>query len=355
MKTHVGDGFQNRVSEASSNCSIMKQDSDVKKLNAKELGIGALAGLTAALLVYGATVQPWLFILFGALSVLPILIVGLGWGNMAVIAAVVVAGAVGTIIGQSLYFGLFVVLLTLIPAWLSHLANLARPASELGGPDHLMAWYPLSDIMLHLCGLTAATIIIVGAIMGYNADLVGQVVDAYVSAVSQQSPELQLDPIAIVKMKSLMLYMIPVVWGMIWVMMLLAAYYVAIRIVAASKHNLRPREDIPSSLRMNRNAIFVFLVAVVAMFFGGVIALLASAVLGAFGAGFIVSGFASLHYRTRGKDWRIPVLILCYLTSFLLTLPLFIILVLGLSDTRKAISLTPNKNADASKPTDTKI
>ncbi len=326
----------------------------MKKLNAKELGIGALAGLTAALLVYGATVQPLLFIPFGALSALPILIVGLGWGNMAVIAAVVVAGIVGAV-AQSVYFGLFVVLLTLIPAWLSHLANLARPASELGGPDHLMAWYPLPDIMLHLCGLAAVVIVVAGAVMGYNADLVGQVVDAYVNAVNQQSPDLQLDPVAIAKMKSLMLYMIPIAWGMIWVMMLLAAYYVATRIVAASSRNLRPREDIPSSLRMNRNAIFVFLVAIVAMFFGGIVALIAAAVLGAFGAGFIVSGFASLHYRTRGKDWRLPALVICYLMSFVLTLPLVIILVLGLYDTRKAISLTPNKNADTPKPKDTKI
>lgn len=325
----------------------------MKKLNAKELGIGALAGLTAALLVYGATVQPLLFILFGALSALPILIVGLGWGNMAVIVAVVVAGIVGTVT-QSVYFGLFVVLLTLIPAWLSHLANLARPASELGGPDNLMAWYPLSDIMLHLCGLAAIVIIVAGAVMGYGADLVGQVVDAYMAAVNQQSPDLQLNPAAIVKMKSLMLYMIPIAWGMIWVMMLLAAYYVATRIVAASSHNLRPREDIPSALRMNRNAIFVFLAAIVAIFFGGVLGLIAAAVLGAFGAGFIVSGFASLHYRTRGKDWRLPVLILCYLVCFLVTLPLFIVLILGLYDTRKAISLTPNKNADTPKQ-DTKI
>ncbi|NLR95561.1 DUF2232 domain-containing protein [Rhizobium sp. P38BS-XIX] len=326
----------------------------MKQLNAKELGIGALAGLTAALLVYGATVQPFMFILFGALSLLPILIVGLGWGNMAVITAVVVAGIIGTV-WQSFYFGIFTVVLTLIPAWLSHLANLARPASELGGPDHLMAWYPLSDIMLHLCGLTAVMVVIAGAVMGYNADLVGQVVDAYISAVNQQSPDIQLDPVAITKMKSLMLYTIPIAWGMIWVLMLLAAYYVAIRVVAASKHNLRPREDIPSSLRMNRNAIFVFLVAIVAIFLGGVIGLIAAAVLGAFGAGFIASGFASLHYRTRGNDWRILILVVCYLVSFFLTLPLFIILVLGLYDTRKAISLTPNKNADTSKPTDTKI
>ncbi|MGG6895971.1 MULTISPECIES: DUF2232 domain-containing protein [Rhizobium] len=326
----------------------------MKKLNAKELGIGALAGLTAALLVYGATLQPLLFILFGALSALPILIVGLGWGNVAVIVAVVAAGIVGTI-SQSAYFGLFVILLALIPAWLSHLANLARPASELGGPDHLMAWYPLSDIMLHLCGLAAVVIVIVGAIMGYSADLVGQVIDLYVKVMNQQQPALQLDQAAIAKTKLLMLYAIPIAWGMIWVMMMLAAYYVATRIVTASKHNLRPREDIPSSLRMNRNAIFVFLGAIVVIFFGGIPALIAAAVLGAFGAGFIVSGFASLHYRTRGKDWRIPVLVLCYLTSFLLTLPLFIILVLGLYDTRKAISLTPNKNAETSKPTDTKI
>ncbi|MDL2399952.1 DUF2232 domain-containing protein [Rhizobium mayense] len=326
----------------------------MKQMNPKVLAIGALAGLTAALLVYGATVQPLMFILFGALSALPILIVGLGWGNIAVIAAVVAAGIVGTI-AQSVYFGLFVVLLTLIPAWLSHLANLARPANELGGPDNLMAWYPLSDIMLHLCGLAAVVIIVAGAVMGYGADLVSEVVDLYVKAMGEQQPTLPVDPVAIQKTKAVMLYAIPVAWGMIWVMMLLAAYYVATRIVAASNHNLRPRDDIPSALRMNRNAIFIFLAAIVAIFFGGVLALIAAAVLGAFGAGFIVSGFASLHYRTRGKDWRLPVLIICYLMSFLLTLPLFIVLVLGLYDTRKAISLTPNKNADNSKQPDSKL
>jgi len=35
--------------------------------------------------------------------------------------------------------------------------------------------------------------------------------------------------------------------------------------------------------------------------------------------------------------------------------PAFFILVVGLSDTRKAIALTPNKDVDAPKQTDTKI
>ena len=56
------------------------------------------------------------------------------------------------------------VVITLIPAgWLSNLANLARPASELGGPENALAWYPLSNILAHLAvmvtlGMIALTI-----------------------------------------------------------------------------------------------------------------------------------------------------------------------------------------------------
>ncbi len=63
----------------------------MKQLNAKTLGIGALAGLTAALLVLGASMQPSFSAVLYAASALPILLVGLGWGNMAAISAVVTA------------------------------------------------------------------------------------------------------------------------------------------------------------------------------------------------------------------------------------------------------------------------
>ncbi|WFU10019.1 DUF2232 domain-containing protein [Rhizobium sp. CB3090] len=324
----------------------------MKKLNAKELGIGALAGLTAALLVYGALRQPFLAIVFISASALPILIVGLGWGNIAVATAVVAAGIFGIVIGP-LPFALTAIVLAAVPAWLSHLASLARPASELGGPDHLMAWYPLSDIMLHLCAVASIAIVAAGVLMGYGPDLIGKTIAFNLELLNDQQQQ-ALDAASIEKLKTILLYAVPFAWGMCWVSAVFAAYYFATRIVVASGRSQRPREDIPSALRMNRNAIFVFLAAIVAIFFGGVLGLVAAAVLGAFGAGFIVSGFASLHYRTRGKDWRLPVLILCYLVCFFVTLPLFIVLVLGLYDTRKAISLTPNKNADTPKQ-DTKI
>jgi len=327
----------------------------VNQLNTKTLGIGALAGLTAALLVLGASLQPSFSAVLYAASALPILLVGLGWGNMAAIAAVVTAAAVGAI-AISPSFALMMTLVTLLPAgWLSHLANLARPASELGGPEHLMAWYPLSDILLHLCGLVTIAVIVVGVMIGYGPELIDRLVDVLFGSLAQQQPEFSPDPAVTTQTKSLVLLMLPAIQGGMWVVMLFAAYYVATRIVSASGRSLRPREDIPSALRMNRNSIFVFLVGLAATFFGGMPAMIGATVVGTFGAGFLLSGFAALHFRTRGKDWRLPALILCYLASLVLMVPAFFILVVGLSDTRKAIALTPNKDADAPKQTDSKI
>lgn len=327
----------------------------MKSLNSKMLGLGALAGLTAALLVLGASLQPSFSAVLYAASALPILLVGLGWGNMAAISAVVTAAVVGAI-AISPSFALMMTLVTLLPAaWISHLANLARPAAELGGPDHLMAWYPLSDILLHLCGLVTLAVIVVGVMIGYGPELIDRLIDMLFTSVAQQQSDFAPDAATITQTKALVLLLLPAIQGGMWVIMLFAAYYIATRIVTASGGGLRPREDIPSSLRMNRNTIFIFLVGLAATFFGGIPALVGATLVGTFGAGFLLSGFAALHFRTRGKEWRLPALILCYLASLMLMVPALFILVLALGDTRKAIALTPNKDADAPKQTDTKL
>ena len=334
----------------------MKQDSEVTRPDPKTLAIGALAGLTAALLVLGASMQPSFSAVLYAASALPILLVGLGWGNAAAISAVITAAALGAIV-ISPSFALVMTLVTLLPAgWLSHLANLARPASELGGPDNLLAWYPLSDILLHLCGLVTFAVIVTGIMIGYGPEITDQMVDVLMSSLQEQQPAFVPDPVATAQTKSLVVLMLPALQGGIWVVMLFAAYYIATRIVAASGKGLRlrPREDIPSSLRMNRNSIFIFLAGLAATFMGGIPAMIGATVVGAFGAGFLMSGFAALHFRTRGKDWRLPALILCYLACTMM-LPALFILVLGLADTRKAIALTPTKDADAPKQPDSEI
>ena len=313
--------------------------------NQTVLTTGILAGIAATLLVMGANAQPSFASVLYASSALPVLVAGLGWGNRTAIIAIVTSAILGAILVTPM-FALAMAIFTLIPAgWLSHLANLARPASELGGPDHLMAWYPLSDILLHLCGLVTAAVIILGMVIGYGPQLTDRMVDLMADSFNQQSPGLAPNAQSLAQTKVLIVLMLPMIQGGIWVTLLFAAFYFAVRIVSRSGRALRPREDMPSALRMNRNAIFIFLAGIVLMFAGGVPAMIGATICGTFGAGFLLAGFAALHFRLRGKDWRLPALVLAYLSTMML-LPMIAIVVLGLSDTRRTIALTPARQTD---------
>nr|WP_281977622.1 DUF2232 domain-containing protein [Pseudorhizobium flavum] len=328
----------------------MWQDSEtVKTSNQTVLPVGILAGVVATLLALGAMAQLSFAVVIYAASALPILIAGLGWGNRAAITAIITAGALGALM-VSPPFAATMAVFTLVPAgWLSHLANLARPASEIGGPDRLLAWYPLSDILLHLCGLVTLGMIALGVVIGYGPDLTNELVDMMTTAFQAQDPSFAPDPASLEQTKQMFVLMLPMVQAGLWVLMLFAAFYIAIRVVSRSARALRPREDIPSALRMNRNALFVLLGGILLTFLGGVPAMIGATVFGAFAGGFLMAGFASLHFRSKGKDWRLPVLVLAYISS-LLVLPAFLILVLGLADTRRAVALTPARDDQPENP-----
>ncbi|MDP9732834.1 UNVERIFIED_ORG: hypothetical protein QE446_003213 [Rhizobium sp. SORGH_AS260] len=322
----------------------------MQKLNQTVLISGVLAGICAAFLTLGATAQSSFSFLLYAGSAMPILIAGMGWGNRAAIVAIITTAVIGALVMSPL-FALTIAIFTLIPAgWLSHLANLARPASEIGGPDDLLAWYPLSGIVLHLCILVSVAVVILGWMIGYGPDLVARMVDIMMTSVQNREPLFEPNAEALAQTKSLLVLMLPIVQGGLWVILLFGAYYFATRLVGSFGKGLRPREDIPSALRMHRNAIFIFLAGILAMFLGGVAAMIGAVICGTFGAGFLMAGYASLHKRARGKDWRLPVLILAYLSA-VFVFPLFIILVFGLSDVRSTISLTPARKTDTTNET----
>ncbi len=322
----------------------------MRQLNQTVLITGILAGICAAFLTLGATAQSSMSFLLYAASAMPVLVAGLGWGNAAAIVAIVSAAFLGALAVSPL-FAVTISIFTLIPAgWLSHLANLARPATEIGGPKDLMAWYPLSGIVLHLCGLITVSVVVLGVMIGYGPDLVSQIVDLMMASVQASEASFKPDPTALAQTKSLLVLMLPMIQGGLWVMLLFAAYYFASRMVRSFGKGLRPREDIAAALRMHRNAIFIFLAGVVLTFFGGVPAMIGAVVCGTFGAGFIMAGYASLHHRSKGKDWRLPVLVLAYLSAVFM-FPLFFILLLGLSDVRSTISLTPARNSDQTNET----
>ena len=318
------------------------------------LPTGILAGIAATVLTLGAyaQMQSFLAVILYAASALPVLIAGLGWGNRAAAIAVVTAAVLGAVLASP-YFAAVMAISTLAPAgWLSHLANLARPASELGGPDDLMAWYPISDILLHLCAVITASLVILGVMIGYGPELIDETFSRIADAMRAQQPDATIDAAAMAQLKTAFVTLVPMTQGAMWVMLLFAVFYLAVRMVSRSGRAVRPREDMPSALRMNRHAIFVFLGGIVLMFIDGVPAMIGATICGTFGAGFLLAGFASLHFRSQGKDWRLPVLVLCYLAATLV-LPAMIILVLGLADTRRTIALTPLKSSP--NPDETKI
>ncbi|SEK61619.1 DUF2232 domain-containing protein [Xaviernesmea oryzae] len=310
-------------------------------LNRTSLLVGLLAGVTAAFLSLGANTPSAFAIVLYAASALPVLIAGLGWGNAAAILAVAFAGAICSLVVSPL-FALLILAVTLVPAaWLSHLANLGRPAEEIGGPAGALAWYPLADILTQLAVLVNIGMIIVGTVIGYDGSASERMIDMIADTLRERDPLATPDPAALDQMKALFTLMLPLVQGAIWVLMLFAAYYVASRIVQTSARNLRPREDMPSALRMNRYAIFIFLAGLAMTFAGGMAAIIGALLCGTFGAGFLIAGFAAFHFRTRGKSWRLPVLWLAYLSVVLFTVPIIFFLVSGLVDTRRAIALSP--------------
>lgn len=302
--------------------------------------VGLLAGVSAAfLLVSAGSPSSLSFFLFAA-AALPVLIAGLGWSNLAsavaVLSAMLVVGFATT--PQA---ALVSAITTLAPAaWIAHLSNLARPAEEIGGPEGATAWYPLSDIMLSICTVVCIGLFAVGLAMSYGPEFVAELVEMFVAAIQQGNAAYQPSPEGLAEMKQFFLYALPAVQAAIWVLILLAGWYIASAIVRASGRSRRPKDDLPSQLRLPRMGAVGIAVGVVLSFAPGAVGLVGWTLIGAFGAGFVAAGFAVAHHRTRGKPARGLILWAAYAATVMFTLPLGFFFFLGLFETARKPTVT---------------
>ena len=217
--------------------------------------IGVIAGIASALLLAGAH-QPSTFslVLIAAAS-LPILIAGLGWSNIASIAAVASACVVISVTTSPLA-ALSAALTSLAPAaWIAHLNNLARPATEIGGPEGRTAWYPLSDILFHVSALMTVALIILGLLVGYGPEMASQMVDMIIKLLNEQDPSINITPDIIARMKAILVNLLPVMQGAMWVGILFGMYALARSIVRLSGRSKRPADDFAAQLRMPRTGL----------------------------------------------------------------------------------------------------
>jgi hypothetical protein len=305
--------------------------------------VGLIAGIASAFLLAGAVAPSYMAMLLIASASLPVLIAGLGWSNIASIVAVITGAAVISVMSGPLA-AFSATLTSLAPAaWIAHLSNLARPAEEIGGPEGRLAWFPLADILFQVAAMVAVVLVILGYVMGYGPELSGELVDSFVSILKESNPDLTLDPASLAEMKSLMRVLLPLVQGATWVAILFGMYYVARGIVALSGRAKRPRDDVPAQLRMPRTGLYTFGIGIALTFLPAPYDLVGWVIAGSYGAGFILSGFALMHFLTRGKPWRPIAIWLAYVTVILFTVPIIFFLVFGLTATGRLSTMTPNQ------------
>jgi hypothetical protein len=94
--------------------------------------------------------------------------------------------------------------------------------------------------------------------------------------------------------------------------------WLAARITRASGRFPAPWPDLPRSLRVPRLLALVLAAALGLSFAGGLAGLIALITAGALTMAFAVQGIALIHDVTRGKSYRLPLLIILYLTLAML-------------------------------------
>lgn len=296
-------------------------------ISSRSVGLGVLAGLAAALLSIGIIVQSGLAIVLSFLAPLPIFIAALGWGTLAgIVAAATTSLAVGLI--ASPFSGLAVGLVTALPAAVcAHMAGLARPAHEIGGKEGELAWFPISGILWRITLMAAAVTIIIGIFIGFGAGFVHEMSRATVSMFAKSDPTLHMDKDTAGKVARFLLAVLPISSSALMVLTLAGNLYAGLRLTALSGRLARPRDDWPAALRMPPAAVVVFVPALALAFAPGGTGHAAAAVAGALGAGFLLSGFAAFHFRTRGSPWRLFALWLAYIaTAFFGFVALFFVI-----------------------------
>jgi len=309
------------------------------KTNASPILVGIIAGLATAILFAASGLMPLVFQL-AAFTVL--FFAGLGYGRIAGLVAVATASvALGALIASPL--GGLLLAVTLLPAAvMSHLAGLARPASEIGGPETALAWYPLSDILFAGAIMTALATIFLLFLQPLDT-LYDMVVAQALELLSKADPNLVVQPDVKAQAVAMLKAFGPIYLGISSMIMLFSGFYFAMRILTVIGRNTRPREDVRSSLRMNRLSIGVFSAGILLMLFGEKAAVVGASFAGAMAGGFLLSGFAIIHEAVREKSWGLVALVVLYLVTFTFP-PVTVVIAIagGLANPRRAVALTPN-------------
>lgn|SRR5690606_15099715 len=316
------------------------------KFNGAIIGVGTAAGLASALMSSGVIAQSGLAMVLYFLTPLPIFAAALGWGSsVGIVAATIATVAVG--IFAAPMAALLMALTSYIPAATgAYLSGLARPADELGGPKGVIVWYPLSDIFFRLALMVAASFIVIGAIIGFGPDMVQELTNRLMDGLAEADPQFAASSEMREGIAATLMVALPAIQPATAFFILVGNFYLALRLTNMSGRLRRPRDDWPATMRMPRQALLVYAVALALAFMPGTLGVIATVFVGTLSAGFMLAGLAIFHHRTRGKAWRPVVLWFVYVTILLFAFLLFIFMVFGLFDTSRGAPVSKLPETD---------
>ena len=297
-------------------------------MNPVALLVGIAGGIASALLFAavlggGALATP----LF-SLSPLPVAIAALGWGTLPGLVAAAVAAGIAAV-ALSPLVGLVFALAAVGPmAWYGHLCGLARE-----GEDGTLEWYPLWRVFTAMVVATPVTLVLVGYLLGISVeDAAAGLADALIEAGLEGpagEPVVRDDVLAATRFY---VRLMPVTLTMLWLTLMVFNLWLAGRIVRRSDRLRRPWEPLPAAPGLPAALALAFPVALLAAFGEGALALSAGAVAGGVAMGFALVGFATVHVLTAGNPARGLLLGTLYAATFVFSIPLVPLALLGVAD-----------------------
>ena len=301
---------------------------------------GVLHGLYCAVLGAAPLLGVPFALALSFFAAMPIFYVGFAKGPLAAVIAGVVAIVATSLVATPLG-GLTLAANTVAPAaYAAFLINLARPAEELGGPSDGLAWFPLADVLLRLCLTVAMGSIVIGLAVGYDAADLRQVL---IDGMNEADPSLREalgDDAQREALASLVSVLLPLAQPLSAVLVLVGNMHLAMRLARARGVLRRPPDDMALALRLPTLGLLAFGIALALSFGSGELAMAARAFAGALGAGFMIAGFAIVHWQLRGTTLRLPALIALYGLTALTTLPAFAMVAIGLFSSARAVPIS---------------
>ncbi len=300
-------------------------------MNKTTLPIAVICGLIAAVLFLSPMTMGGFGLFLSSFTALPLFVVVLGFGTRAgMISGAVSAFCVAIFLGP---IGAISVLgATMAPAlWIGHSAGLSR------NDDGQEEWFPLSQILFRLTAISAAIVIILGAVSGYSPQFAFEQTSAMIRQMVEAQGSVDGAPLfsdadiatRAADIASLVPFMMPVSILLLMVLNLRLAE----RFARRRKWILRPREDLPSAVGLPPIACGIFAIAVAASFVSGSLGLVAQVIAGAFGGAFVLVGLATIHFMTRGLAARPFLLPVVYMVVFFSRFIGPVFAVLGVAET----------------------